>query len=214
MRSSNAKRSAGFTLYELMMALVRRRGAVATRVELAIAAVMFGLAIPNMRQFIWNNRMTSTANDLLTAVYRARSESVKRHTQTILCFSADWQADEPACDGDGSQGWVVFADTDGSGAADKDEEVLLRHGPIPDTIRLTSLPDDNAGYVAFNNAGFARNIVLGQALVGVVMCDQRGNTATTSADYSAARGVTISPTGRPRVTRVVQTIDDELGGCP
>jgi type IV fimbrial biogenesis protein FimT len=201
MRPSNLRRSAGFTLYELMLVL-------------AIAAVMFGLAIPNMRQFIWNNRMTSTANDLLTAVYRARSESVKRHTQTILCFSSDWQAAEPECDGDGSQGWVVFADTDASGTADKDEEVLLRHGPIPDTIKLTSLPDDNAGYVAFNNAGFARNIALGQALAGVVMCDQRGNAATTGPEYSAARGVTISPTGRPRVTRIVQTIEDQLGGCP
>ena len=147
MRPQNARRSAGFTLYELMLVI-------------AIAAVMIGLAIPNMQQFVWNNRMTAAANDVLTAVYRARSESVKRHTQTILCFSADWQAAEPACDGDGSQGWVVFADTDGSGTADKDEEVLLRHGPIPDTSRLLSLPVDNAGYLAFNNAGFAREIGL------------------------------------------------------
>jgi type IV fimbrial biogenesis protein FimT len=201
MRASNVSRSRGFTLYELMLVL-------------AIAAVMVGLAIPNMRQFVWNNRMTSTANDLLTAVYRARSESVKRHTQTILCFSADSEALEPACDGDGSQGWVVFADTDGSGTADKDEEVLLRHAPIHDTITLTALPEDNAGYVAFNNAGFARNIALGSALAGVVMCDERGNNPTSGPDYSAARGVTISPTGRPKVTRVVETIDKDLGGCP
>jgi type IV fimbrial biogenesis protein FimT len=201
MRSSSARRSAGFTLYELMLVL-------------AVAAVMVGLAIPNMRQFFWNNRMTATANDLLTAVYRARSESVKRHTQTILCFTADPEADEPECDGDGSQGWVVFADTDGDGTADADEEVVLRHGPISDAVTLTALPDGNAGYVAFNSAGFARNIALGQALAGVVMCDERGNKATTGPDYSAARGVTISPTGRPKVTRVVKTIEDELGGCP
>jgi prepilin-type N-terminal cleavage/methylation domain-containing protein len=201
MRPSNASRSAGFTLYELMMVL-------------AIAGVMVALAAPSMGEFMANNRMTSNANDLLTAVYRARSESVKRHTQTILCFSSDFEAKEPKCDGDGSQGWVVFADTDASGDVNDDEEVLLRHGPIPNTMTLTSLPDGNDGYVAFNNAGFARNIALGQAVLGVVMCDDRGNKATASGpEYSAARGVTISPTGRPKVTRIVDTIET-LGGCP
>jgi type IV fimbrial biogenesis protein FimT len=203
MRRSNPKRSAGFTIYELMLVL-------------AIAGVMFGLAIPSMRQFIWNNRMTSSANDLLTAVYRARSESVKRHTQSILCFSSDSEAAQPACDGDGSQGWVVFADTNANGAADAGEEVVLRHGPIPDTITLTAKPDDNAGYLAFNTAGFARDIALGTDLGGVVLCDKRGNVATTGPNYSAARGLLISPTGRPKVTRVVATIqnDANLGGCP
>jgi type IV fimbrial biogenesis protein FimT len=203
MRATKAHRAAGFTLNELMLVL-------------AIAGVIFGLAIPNMRDFMWNSRMTSAANDLLTAVYRARSESVKRHGQTVLCFSADSAAATPACDGNGTQGWVVFADTDGDGTADAGEEVVLRHGPLPSTISVFSKPNGNAGYVAFNNAGFARNIGLGSALAGVVMCDKRGNKATTGPEYSAARGVTISATGRPRVTRSVNTIktDANLGDCP
>jgi type IV fimbrial biogenesis protein FimT len=183
---------------------------------LAIAGTMFALAIPNMRDFMWNNRMTTAANDLLTAVHRARSESVKQHTQTILCFTADSEADVPECDGNGTQGWVVFTDGDADGAAESKEDVLLRHGPIPNTISLKSKPDDNAGYVAFNTAGFARDIALGDALAGVVLCDKRGNVATTGPAYSAARGVLISPTGRPKVTRVVSEIadDDNLDGCP
>lgn len=203
MRATKANRAAGFTLYELMLVL-------------AIAGVMFGLALPNLRDFIWNNRMTSAANDLLTAVYRARSESVKQHTQTILCFSTDPEADVPVCDGTGTQGWVIFTDPNADGAAAAKADVLLRHGPLPDTISLFSKPNGNAGYVAFNNAGFARNIGLGSALLGVVMCDKRGNKATTGPEYSAARGVTISPTGRPRVTRSVNTIktDANLGDCP
>jgi len=176
---------------------------------------LFALAIPSMRQFVWNSRMTGAANDLLTAVYRTRSESVKRHTQTILCFTSDSEAETPVCDSDG-RAWVVFADTDGDGTADAGEEVVVRHEPLPDSITLKTMPDDNAGYVAFNAAGFARNIGLGTDLAGIVMCDQRGNTATTGPDYSAARGVIISPTGRPQVTRVVEVIADNenLGGCP
>lgn len=198
------RKAAGFTIYELMLVL-------------AIVGVLFALAIPSMRQFVWNNRMTTAANDLLTAVHRARSESVKRHAQTILCFTSDSEADPPECDPDGgTQGWVVFADTDGDGEADAGEEVIVRHGPLPDSIAMKTMPDDNAGYVAFNAAGFARNIGLGTDLAGIVMCDQRGNTATTGPDYSAARGVLISPTGRPQVTRVVEVIADNenLGGCP
>jgi prepilin-type N-terminal cleavage/methylation domain-containing protein len=155
MRATKATRVAGFTLNELMFVL-------------AIAGVIFALAIPNMRDFMWNSRMTGAANDLLTAVHRARTESVKRHGQTILCFTADSEVATPACDGDGSQGWV------------------------------------------------ARNIALGTALRGVVMCDKRGNKATTGPNYSAARGVLISATGRPQVTRVVDTIknDANLRDCP
>ena len=197
------RKAAGFTVYELMLVL-------------AIAGVMLALAIPSMRQFVWNSRMTTAANDLLTAVYRTRSESVKRHTQGILCFTSDSEAELPECDGDGTQGWVVFADTNGDGNADAGEEVVLRHGPLDDSIRLKTMPDDNAGYIAFNAAGFARNIGLGTDLAGIVMCDQRGNAATTGPDYSAARGVLISPTGRPQVTREVEVIADNenLGGCP
>jgi type IV fimbrial biogenesis protein FimT len=169
-----------------------------------------------MRDFIWNGRMTSAANDLLTAVYRARSESIKRHTQTIMCFSANPTAATPACGGNGTQGWVVFADTDNSGTVTGTEEVLLRHGALPSTISLFSKPNGNAGYLAFNNAGFARDIALGADLSGIVLCDSRKNKPTTGPDYSAARGVMISATGRPQVTRVVDTIknDTRLGDCP
>lgn len=195
--------SGGFTLYELMLVL-------------ALAGVMMAVAIPNMREFMRNSRMTGTANDLITAVHRARSESVKRHAQAILCFSADPQAIPPVCDGNGSQGWVVFADTDQDGQADAGEEVLLRHGALPTGVSLTSKPDGNAGYLAFNTAGFARDIALGTDLGGVVLCDARGNTAINGPGYSAARGIRISATGRPQVTRDVSLIntDTNLGGCP
>jgi type IV fimbrial biogenesis protein FimT len=165
---------------------------------------------------MWNSRMTSAANDLVTAVYRARSESVKRHTQTILCFSANPDAGTPTCNGNGTQGWVVFADTDSSGTVTGTEEVLLRHGALPSTISVFSKPNGNAGYLAFNNAGFARDIALGTDLSGIVLCDKRGNKPTTGPAYSAARGLMISATGRPQVTRVVDTIknDTRLGDCP
>ena len=76
------------------------------------------------------------------------------------------------------------------------------------------------GYLAFAESGFSRKIeALGERFAGVVMCDSRGNTAVDGGDRSAARGVTVSTTGRPRVTRSRAEILDagptmNLGGCP
>jgi type IV fimbrial biogenesis protein FimT len=207
MRRNKAVRAgiAGFTLHELMLVL-------------AIVAVGVALAIPNMRSFLWNNRLTGAANDMLTAVHRARGESIKGHVQTIMCFSADPSAAVPACNGNGTQGWVIFIDANNNGQADAATDVILRHGALPATLSIKSTPAGNKGYLAFNPAGFARDIALGTDLSGVVICDSRGNVNTTGPEYSAARGLSITPTGRPKVTRLVSdiagTTDANLAGCP
>jgi type IV fimbrial biogenesis protein FimT len=207
MRRNKAVRAgiAGFTLQELMLVV-------------AIVGVGAALAVPNMRSFLWNNRLTGAVNDMLTAVHRARSESIKGHVQTIMCFSADPSAAVPACDGNGTKGWVIFLDANNNGQADVAADVILRHGALPDTLSVKTTPAGNKGYLAFNSAGFARDIALGTDLSGVVICDSRGNVATTGPEASAARGLSISATGRPKVTRVVSdiagTTDLNLAGCP
>jgi len=205
--------NSGFTLLELMLAIT-------------VAAVILGIGAPNMRQFILNNRMTGAANDLLAAIYAARTESVKRHAQVVMCFASDPHAATPACDGTPTQGWVVFVDdkdptaaeaTDNNGVIDEDEPILLRHEALPASIQAKSKPDGNKGYVAFNAAGFSRKIAsVGDGLAGIVMCDQRGNVAVYGNANSAARGLLVSQTGRPKVTRSVSDISTNanLAGCP
>jgi len=205
----NTRRQTGFTLLELMLVI-------------AIAALILGIGVPNLRQFILNNRMTGAANDLLAAVYLARTESIKRHSQTVMCFTSDPTAGAPACDGDGSQGWVVFVDdvdpavvaaTDSNGQIDAGEAVLLRHEALANGISVRSLPLGNRGYVAYNAAGFSRPIAaVGSDVDSLVLCDSRGNVATYGAANSTARGFVMSATGRPAVTRVVSDITS-LGGC-
>lgn len=189
---------------------------------IAVAGAILAIGVPNLRQFILNNRMTGAANDLLAATHLARTESIKRHAQTVMCFSSDPNAATPVCDGDGRQGWVVFVDdsdpavaaaTDNNGAVDAGEEVLRRHGAIANGVGVRSFPAGNGGYLAYNAAGFMREIgALGADFGSLVLCDSRGNSAAYGAANSTARGFVLSQTGRPSVTRVVADIST-LGGC-
>ena len=123
----------------------------------------------------------------------------------------------PVCNGNGTQGWVP-SDANNNGQADAATDVILRHGALPTTLSVKTTPAGNKGYLAFSSAGFARNIALGTDLSGVVICDSRGNVATAGPEASTARGVSISATGRPKVTRNYYDIkgdtDPNLAGCP
>lgn len=206
-------RQAGFSLLELMLVIT-------------VAAVILGIGVPSFRDFMLNSRMTGAANDMLAAIHSARTEAIKRHQQVVMCFSNNPDAAVPACAGDGTGGWVVWVDdsdpavasaNDNNGIPDAAEPVLLRHLAMPTSMRTRTKPDGNEGYLAFNASGFSRQIAgVGERFNGVVMCDNRGNTASSGGDLSAARGLLVSATGRPRVTRSMNEIatDVNLGGCP
>lgn len=204
----------GFTLYELMIVV-------------GIAGLLIGLGAPGLSQFVRSNQMTSAANDLLAAIHLARAESVKRRLPTEMCFTQDPTAATPVCNGTGMQGWVVWVDdanpdvanaNDNNGVVNANEPILLRHGALPAVINLVSKPAGNAGYVAFQDTGFVR--VAANDLAGLVLCDpKKGNSDQYGSSASTARGLRISPVGRPSVTRDVSTIkmDPDLlnnGNCP
>jgi len=204
LRSKMKYKQAGVTLIELMFVLV-------------ILGVLLGMAVPNMRDFLRNSRMTGYANDLLADVNLARTESVKRRALVTVCASANPTATSPTCaatDATSFTGWVVFVDDanpnatsadDGNAVIDAGETILRRHDVIPATAR------SDTGFISFADTGFARNVGTTVSATVVVMCDSRGNVESGS-DRSAARAVTIARTGRPGVNRSVSDISG-LGGC-
>lgn len=200
----------GFTLLELMFAI-------------AIAAILFAAAGPSFETFIRQSRITSTINELVSAVHAARSEAVKRRSPTVLCLSTNPNDAAPDCDGDGSQGWIVFVDdadpavasaNDRNGEVDAGEAIIVRRADLPPTLRFRTTPAGNEGYVSFGPSGQARPIaVVGTPMTNVAICDSRGNVSIDGADTSAARVLVVSPSGSPRVTRSLAAIAG-LGGCP
>lgn len=87
--TGSARRSVGFTLIELL-------------VTLAVLAVIAGIAVPGFADLMSRHRATTLANELVTALSMARSESVKRGTAARVCPGST-----AACDGSWSDGWVV-----------------------------------------------------------------------------------------------------------
>jgi type IV fimbrial biogenesis protein FimT len=189
----------GFTMIELM-------------VTLSVAAILITLVVPNMREFIRNNRLTSAANDALRGIQQARSEAVKRQQgNVVMCATADAEAADAAitCSYGDFTGWFVFSDLNNNGQRDGAEAVILKSAAHP----AVTVQSDNGGIFCFMPTGFEDVNCGGNAKTqNIVLCDQRGITAI--GNRSTARALLITPTGRARVTSTNAEIVATGIGCP
>jgi len=180
----------GFTLIELMLAL-------------GLAAVIIGIAAPNMRTFILNNRIGSAANELLRSVQTARSEASKRQKNVVICMTSSLTS--PACATSGYVGWIVFEDS-GTINWDYDTgEPLLESHTFQSTVKILA---DNGKRVSYAGTGFRTpngGSTAQTNATGFVVCDSRGikDVSGGTTGLSLARGIYVSPTGRSRITREV-----------
>lgn len=198
-RMKNATR--GFTLLELM-------------VTLAVAAVLFSVAVPNMQVFARNNRLTAASNDLLRSFHVARTEAIKRQQNVVVCASADPTAATPVCSYGEFTGWIVFQDTNGNWQSDGPavEPVVQRFGPLAATVSVRA---DNDGIESYGRAGFANPAAARTPTRNVVICDDRG--IADLAGSSTARALLVDATGRVRVTKdngEVTAASGAAGACP
>jgi type IV fimbrial biogenesis protein FimT len=130
-----ARGEAGFSLLELVTVL-------------AIAALMTGIALPDLRQMIRNQQLKVAANDLFGAIDLARTQAIARGRRVQL-------APADAAGVDWSLGWVVFVDQDGDRRPGDGEEVIMRHGPLAKGIAVDAAfsSQQGASYLAYNSMG-------------------------------------------------------------
>ncbi|MFO1400675.1 MAG: GspH/FimT family pseudopilin [Steroidobacteraceae bacterium] len=190
-------RTRGFTLMELM-------------VVLALASVMVALAVPSMRQFARNNRLTTGANDMLHAFSLARTEALKRQSGRVtVCATTDPNAGVATltCSYGAMSGWIVFVDANNNGQFDRATDEVLARGSANSAV---TVKNDHDGIVCFNQTGFQPVDCGGQApLQHVVLCDHEWGTEALGTD-SRARTVIVTPTGRARVSRLQADVSVSL----
>ncbi len=192
----NAKTQNGFTLLELMVTVM-------------VAGTVLAIGVPNFMEFQRNNAMIGAANEMISGLYLARTEAVKRQVPVTLCGSPDATIAAPVCGAGGNGGFIVFVDennngvvgdpTDGNAIVDANETVLLQRADPGGTINLFG----NGGqYVAYGANGFLVATAPGQgqpSTTVMLYCDERGNRDT--GGRSAARVVNVAVTGRAQVMR-------------
>ncbi len=182
-------------------------------VALGIVGVLLTVGVPSMRTFSQNNRLSAASNDLLRSLQIARSESIKRQANVVVCASSDPKASNPTCSYGAFRGWVVAQDSNNNWQIDSGEAVIERHELIDSTVTVST---DKNGIESFNVYGFANPDGTKAGTRNIVFCDSRGKKTVGSS--SVVRVVRIDQTGRARVTRVPTDVDSALtatgGTCP
>lgn len=126
----------GFTLVELMVTLV-------------VIAILLTVGVPNMSNFLKNNRLTSATNGFVSSLNLARSEAIKRGRNATLCVSTD----QATCTGaNWALGWLAWVDLDADGNLDAGETVRVSEA-LPQTVTLAGTQTS----FLFNSTGSVNN---------------------------------------------------------
>lgn len=168
----------GFTLIELA-------------VTLAIASILIAIGMPSFSSLMNSTKISTTTNDYVFSLHKARSEAVKRVTGAGVCPSANSMVAAATCTAGAkySDGWIVYADENNNKVQDGDEDIL--HRMEARSNGFTFVPDDVlAAQIYFNESGNS---------VNVADIPVSGTINITYAGGSIGRNVIVSANGRVTV---------------
>jgi type IV fimbrial biogenesis protein FimT len=160
----------GFTLIELITTL-------------AVLGITLSLAIPGMTSLIGKNAMTSRVNSVVAHLQMARSESIKRGVNTVLCPTTDGLSCHDSIDWSG--GYILFSDSNQNRTPDGDDQIIAVQ--MPDDQRIVVMTSTGRKKLTYQPTGMSPG-----SNGTINFCDGQGNVPP--------KAVIISNTGRPRLS--------------
>ena len=112
-------KQAAFTLLESLISLI-------------IISIALAIAFPNLSSILLRSRMDAVISEFSSALYLARSESIKRGVAVTLCSSAEGSAcNTTTSTAAGWQyGWLLFADSNADASLDSGDRLIrVYHNP-------------------------------------------------------------------------------------
>lgn len=164
-------RANGFTLLELMVALV-------------VVSILLTVGLPSFSASVRQNCTITTANTLLTVLTSARSEALKRDRNVGICKSSNGTTCATGAAVTWDVGYLIYVDEDGNSEKGASEPVLRTEVPLSNCSTVTG----------------AGNFVNKLTYNGLGKATSMSNFTVIANDSDRyIRRVVISPTGRPRV---------------
>lgn len=180
--------SRGYTLIELMVVIV-------------VLAILTGIALPNFRDFIRRNAVSSQVNALLADVQYARNEAVSRRVITVMCASTDGATCASGNRFDG--GWIVYRETNPGATATLDaSDEVLRVGQAVDNVSIRSHVASGTApsEISFDQQG----TIVGSFAMDFLLCSRPSGSTDAGESTSKIPGVRLALTasGRPASRRM------------
>jgi len=149
--NSRENHQCGFTFVEVV-------------VVVAIIGILASIGTVSLQSMMNNSTSRAALQSLNSTFLLARAEAIKRGGWVRLCGSTDGST----CDGNVSNGWLVYHDRNASGVLDDDEETLLAERLNPDrlTVNMTKPDGGVIDQLAFDYRGFTSQNVSVEASKG------------------------------------------------